>query len=258
MSKVSIIVPVSRNEEPWLAQALESIETQTYGDIELIVESDPEGTGAAATRNRGLDKAAGEFIAFCDADDYLEPRAIEAMVFDSIGVEMVIGSFRKFGDFDQLVKGSTETMNRKRLAKYCLGNLRNPRSNQILSGCWAKLYRRELIGRFPALTTAEDMAFNYDYLTRCENVRFLSMIVYNNRKRTGSLSTTFNESDKPGLFGFLLALRYVRTFLKEFYSDDEIESGIDNSKVYHSLLYFTRICQQTGKPMREMLMELYP
>ena len=257
MAKVSLIVPVY-NADDWFPECLASIRAQTYGDVELIVIDDPEGTGAGCARNRGLEKATGDYIAFCDADDYLEPDAIERMVHVATGVEMVIGSFRKFGDFDQRVSHHTETMNRRKVAKYCLGNLRSPRSNQMLSGCWAKLYRRELVGRFPALTTAEDMAFNYDYLKRCENVRFLNSIVYHNRKRKGSLSTTFNENDKPGLFGFLLALRYVRTFLEEFYEDEEIENAIDNSKVYHTMLYYMRICQQTGKPMRDVLMELYP
>lgn len=257
MAKVSVIVPVLRHDE--LAEgAIASVKMQTYADIELIVIDDSGATGAAAARNRGLEQASGEFVAFCDSDDLMPVGAVEWMVRAMKDADMVVGSFRKFGNFEQSVAMNDETMTRQEVAEYCMGNLRKPRSNQGLSGCWAKLYRRDLIGRFPPLTTAEDMAFNYDYLKRCEKVRFLGRLVYHNRKRDGSLSTTFNENDKPGLFGFLPALRYVRTFLEEFYGDDEIEAAIDNSKVYHSLLYFMRICHHRGRTMKETLLELYP
>lgn len=251
--QTSVIVPVY-NAEKWIDQALASIPE----DVELIVIDDAQGTGAAAARNRGLELAKGEFVAFCDADDYLEPGAIACMVNAMDGVDMVVGSFRKFGEFEATVTYPTTKWNMAEVGRYAITNLLQPRHNQMLSGCWAKLYKRELVGRFPALTTAEDMAFNFDYLTRCKSVRFVSDIVYNNRKHAGSLSTTFDERDKPGLFGFLQALRYVKRFLAEFYDDGFIEDAIDNSKVYHSMLYFSRICQQTGWPMREALMRLYP
>lgn len=255
--RVSVIVPAYK-AEAWITQCLASIRGQTFKDIELIVIDDPEGTGAGAARNRGLDKATGEYVVFCDADDYLEPDAIEKLVSASFSVDMVVGSFRKFGEFEAVVRHDTKAMSMKEVADYVLGNLQNPRQNQILSGCWAKLYKRDLVGKFPRLTTAEDMAFNFDYLTRCKSVAFISDIVYHNRKRQGSLSTTFDEKDKPGLFGFLEALNYVEGFLAPFYYGAKIKPAIDNSKVYHTMLYFMRICQQTGWTMREAMSRLYP
>lgn len=239
-SKVSLIVPVYK-AEPWFDECMASIRAQTYKDIELIVIDDKEGTGASAARNRGLKKATGDFVAFCDADDYLEPTAVEKMVAASDGVDMVCGSFRKFGTFEQIVQHETKTLAIREVAEYVLGNLCNPRSNQMLSGCWAKLYHRDRIGMFPDLTTAEDMAFNFHYLFRCDSVRFLSDIVYNNRKRDGSLSTTFDLNNKEGLFGFLGGLKYVQSFLYGRYNADEITRAIDIAKVYHSMLYAQRI-----------------
>jgi glycosyltransferase involved in cell wall biosynthesis len=256
-SKVSLIVPVYK-AEPWIDECMASIRAQTYKDVELIVIDDQEGTGAAAARNRGLDGATGEYVMFCDADDYLEPDAIKNLVAAIEGVDMVVGSFRKFGTFSSTVEHETAKLSKHQVAEYVMGNLLSPRSNQMFSGCWAKLYRRDRIGKFPNLTTAEDMAFNFNYLRGCDSVRFLSDIVYNNRKRPGSLSTTFDVNNKPGLFGFLGGLKYVRSFLYGRYGEAEIEKAIDNSKVYHSLLYFTRICDQTGWTMREALMRIYP
>lgn len=255
---VSLIVPVSRNEEPFLAQALESADAQTYRDIETIVETDPDGTGAAATRNRGLAKASGEYVAFCDADDYMEPDAIERMVEAMDGTAMVAGSFRKFGLFEMKVQHEPATKGPEELASYVMGNLRNPRSNQMLSGCWAKLYRRRLVTRFPAFTTAEDLMFNFDYLHRHPKARFIPQIVYNNRKHAGSLTTTFDERNKHALFEVVQALGSVEKFLRGHYPEEEIRRAVDNSKIYHAQLYFMRICAHTGKPMNEVFTTLYP
>ena len=255
-AKVSVIVPVYNDR--WLTQCLASIRAQTYKDIELIVIDDKQGSGAAAARNRGLDKVTGEFIAFCDADDYLAPDAIEKMVDAMDGVTMVAGAFRKFGNFEQIVSHSRSVLDNEQVAEYAMGNLLDPRKNQMLSGCWAKLYQRRRVGRFPDLTTAEDMAFNYDYLIRCKSIRFISDIVYYNRKHNGSLTTTFDENDKQGLFGFLEGLTYVEVFLSGIFHKDDVRRAIDNSKVYHSMLYFMRICKQTGEPMNEVFKSLYP
>ncbi len=254
---VSVIVPVHKAEE-WIDECLRSIRSQDYSDTELIVIDDQEGTGAANARNRGLAMAKGDFVLFVDADDYLEPGAIGALVDASDGVDLVIGSYRKFGNFSMAQRHRTQTMGLAEVAEYALSNLKNPRENQMLSPCWAKLYRRELVREFPALTTAEDMAFNYDYLTRCRQVRFIERIVYHNRKHDGSLTTTFDEDNKPGLFGFLGGLRYMEKFLSSYYGADEIVKAVDNAKVYHSLLYFMRICAQLGVPQREAFMKLYP
>lgn len=258
---VSLIVPVYK-AEPWIKECMDSIHAQTYKDIEVIVEPDPQATGAAAARNRGLAKATGEYVAFCDADDYLAPHAIEQMVEAIDGVDMVCGSFIKFGAFEQGVTHLGARLSRKRVAEYAMENMKNPRSHQMLSGCWAKLYRRNMCGNFPLLTTAEDMAFNYDYLRLCtRDVRFIPDVVYHNRKHGGTLSTTFNENDRRGLFGFLEALKYVDAFLRENLGQgmaNEITDAVDSSKVYHSILYFSRICEQRGGTMRENLLRLYP
>lgn len=254
--KVSLIVPVYRAED-WINECMASIRAQTYKDVELIVIDDPQGSGAGAARNRGLEKATGEYVAFCDADDYLAHDALEKMVAAIDGVDMVCGSFRKFGEFSSIVSHQTMRLSIDQLADYAMRNLMQPMQYQMMSGCWAKLYRRDMVSPFPEITTAEDMAFNYRYLMNCNSVAFLGDIVYHNRKRQGSLSTTFDARNRTGLFGYLEALKYVARFLEAFYLKDEIERAVDSSKVYHSMLYFLRICQQEGGEPREVLKRLY-
>ena len=89
---ISVIIPVF-NVRPYLAKALESVIRQTYSHLEIIVVDDgstdgsgdicdefaarderikvihQENRGLSAARNAGLDRAAGEYIAFLDSDD---------------------------------------------------------------------------------------------------------------------------------------------------------------------------------------------
>ena len=103
MPKVSVIIPVY-NVEAYLRQCLDSVVNQTLKDIEIICVDDgstdgsaailkeyatkderikiltQSNSGAGAARNAGIARATGEWITFSDADDWIEPDAIEKMV----------------------------------------------------------------------------------------------------------------------------------------------------------------------------------
>lgn len=105
--KVSVIIPIY-NTEKYLEKCLESIRTQIYSDIEVIMVNDgstdgsknmansyaerdnrfrlfsQENAGVSAARNHGLDVAEGEYILFVDSDDWLEPQMIEKLVYNMI------------------------------------------------------------------------------------------------------------------------------------------------------------------------------
>jgi glycosyltransferase involved in cell wall biosynthesis len=96
-SLISCIVPVF-NGELYIAEALESILSQTYRPLQIIVADDgsSDGTaavvarygtqvhylsqsnsGAAAARNLGLSASLGDFVAFLDADDLWHAEKLE-------------------------------------------------------------------------------------------------------------------------------------------------------------------------------------
>lgn len=100
MPRVSLIIP-AYNGERFIAAALDSILGQTYRNFEIIVVNDgsTDGTanvlqhyhaqvhwinqmnqGVAVARNRGLEVAQGEFVAFLDQDDVLLPDKLAVQV----------------------------------------------------------------------------------------------------------------------------------------------------------------------------------
>ncbi len=99
---ISIVMP-AYNAEKYLADAIESILTQSFKDIEVIVVDDastdrtleiaqkfqqqdkrlryivlPTNQGVSAARNHGLASAGGEFVCFSDADDLSLPTRLQA------------------------------------------------------------------------------------------------------------------------------------------------------------------------------------
>ena len=96
---VSVIIPCY-NHAQFLAQAVESVLTQSYSDFEIIVVDDgstdnttevvrrhspvryvyQENAGLSSARNTGLRHSRGKFLVFLDADDRLLPHALETGV----------------------------------------------------------------------------------------------------------------------------------------------------------------------------------
>jgi glycosyltransferase involved in cell wall biosynthesis len=97
--RVSVVMPCY-NGERFVAAAIDSVLTQTFEDIELIVVDDgstdaslevirgygdrvrlltQRNQGPSSARNQGIFAATGEYVAFLDADDWWEPRFAEVM-----------------------------------------------------------------------------------------------------------------------------------------------------------------------------------
>ena len=106
MLRISVIVPVY-NVKPYLEPCILSILNQQYDDFECILINDgstdgseelcnelqlldsriqiihQSNQGVSAARNRGLDTATGEYVAFIDSDDWIDPDSLQRL-WDSI------------------------------------------------------------------------------------------------------------------------------------------------------------------------------
>lgn len=128
---VSVIV-TTFNRKEYLSKTIKSVLNQTYSDIELIVvdnfsnydffnlvnsfndsrikgfQNSNKGI-ISVNRNYGIRKAKGEFIAFCDDDDFWSKNKLENQldIFSKKNIGMVSCSMKKFSQnkfFDQSLK----------------------------------------------------------------------------------------------------------------------------------------------------------
>ena len=81
MADVSVIVPTTRPH--LLPLTLKSVDAQTDAAREVIVLEDREREGPAVVRNRGAERAQGEFLAFLDDDDVWAPQFLERVTVPS-------------------------------------------------------------------------------------------------------------------------------------------------------------------------------
>ena len=100
MEKISVIIP-AYNAEKYLEQCVESVRTQIYNNIEIIIVNDGStdrtaeiierlkekdsrirtlhkriNEGIGATRNSALELVTGQYILFLDSDDWIDPNHI--------------------------------------------------------------------------------------------------------------------------------------------------------------------------------------
>lgn len=101
---VSVIIPIYNTEKERLLECFESIQKQTYRNVEVVIVDDgsrdetaaflddyvdglrswhvahEKNGGVSRARNKGLELAAGKYIQFVDGDDALKSEAIELCV----------------------------------------------------------------------------------------------------------------------------------------------------------------------------------
>jgi glycosyltransferase involved in cell wall biosynthesis len=122
---ISIIIPV-HNGDRYLAEAINSVLAQNYSNLELIIIDDgstdqssaiaqgygavvhyeyQQQQGAGAARNRGVELATGEFLAFLDADDLWVVNKLTSQISafeDEPTLEAIFGQVQQFHSPDLL------------------------------------------------------------------------------------------------------------------------------------------------------------
>lgn len=186
---ISVIVPV-RNGASYIGRCLDSVLTNTYTDIELIVvengstdgtlalcraygQRDPrvrvltsDTSGQSRARNLGLEAASGEWIAFADADDYVSPLLYETLLRTAQRTEsdFVFCGFVQGCETDYAFPAPDGKASPCTTDAYYAGMY--PDALYAYNVVWNKLIRRGVIGdtRFDeTLSFAEDRGF----ISRC-------------------------------------------------------------------------------------------
>lgn len=220
---VSVIIPIY-GVEPYLDRCVHSVVNQTYRDLEIILVDDggkdqcpvmcdawaerdsrvrvihkPNG-GLSSARNAGLDVAVGEFIAFVDGDDYVEPGYIAIMADAMRDVQVDLAMCSVFHeDIDDRAVAQTAPVRREEYApvtdirRTCSGldcmRQRGDENGMDNVVAWNKLYRRSLWDgiRYPLGKIHEDEFVTYRIFGRARAAVLLPERLYHYIERDGSI-----------------------------------------------------------------------
>ncbi len=207
MPKISVIIP-TYNRKVLLREAVESVQRQTWKDLEILVIDDgsTDGTeqeisavddgrlryfwkkngGVSSARNLGLREAKGEYIAFLDSDDLYVPDYLETMV------SLLEGSPEYGVAYASVTMEHPDGSRQERMNdKYaCSGWIVRPLFCCFFVYCQGSLIRRELLDGFffdESLELAEDQDFFLRLSTRTQFL-FVPQTFVIRRSQTESLS----------------------------------------------------------------------
>lgn len=235
---LSVIVPVY-NVEAYLARCLDSILAQNLDAMEVILvddgSTDSSGTicdsyaakdprvrvihkengGLSSARNAGLDICRGEYIAFVDSDDWIEPDAYENMMQTAreLDVKLVCGGrYDVSGRTGQKKPGLCPPKTEKISSEELVGRIFT--WDQCDSSACDKLFHRSLLEtwRFPLGKVCEDVPVMYRIILQTDWVAVYSRPVYNYFHRHGSI-TNASVSDKT--FHFLEHTEVIYPYIRQ-------------------------------------------
>lgn len=266
MDLISIIVPIY-NAEQYIKRCVESIQRQTYTELEIILIDDGspdrcgeicdslaaederikvihksnEGQGYA--RNDGLKLASGKYVAFIDADDYIDITHIEKLYYSikENNADTAMGSL-------SYKKGRTEAIKRSlyledrvyegnEVIDCILLSLIGPDVNCKRDVCvdasaCINLYSKEIIDSNNVTFTnvkqavSEDLFFNIRYFYYAKKVAVIKEYGYYYFENSGSETRKYDYEYYTRTFNF-----YVKMYeqIKEFKLQDRVGLRADRT-----------------------------
>lgn len=198
---ISVIIPMY-NAEKTIKRTLNSLLSQTFSNIEIIVVDDgstdasasivkqydsrvkyfyQSNSGVSSARNKGIQMATGEYVAFCDSDDIYQPDAMQLLFDASNCADMVVGGVKKYfpTHIEETQIGTVYANSYEEIAKVIVAMTDSFMINQM----WGKLFRRMLIienGIYlkETMDCGEDMDFVCRFCQHINSVQTLSDMVY--------------------------------------------------------------------------------
>lgn len=221
--KVSIIVPVY-NAEKYIERCIKSLIGQTYKNIEIILINDgsedkslnilrnfenidkritlinQENSGPSKARNLGIKKSTGDYIAFIDADDYVELNYIEKMIKQSncFKSDMIVCNYkevRKEGEIPSNIFTFINNGEAYDCDINCIGEVLCGRGGLV----WGKLLKSSIIKenkiRFDEnISMCEDLLFTLEFIKNTKVVSKIDDYLYiHNKYNDESITAKYNK-----------------------------------------------------------------
>lgn len=253
MLKLSIIVP-AYNAARDIERCLDSLLDQDFNDdYEIIVVNDgskdntavildgyqkrypgvfhiitKENGGLPSARNAGMDAARGQWICFCDSDDYIKKNALSYVVNNFVDDSIDICTFytvtldaialKTFKDTEEVIgkiiyEGTTVERYAKANPSFVVNNV----------------YRNDAIRdiRFRPATMCEDMIFNLEVYMKDLRIRCTDTKVYYYTVSDGQLTRKRDpKTMRAAMSSYEMLFDLAKRFQKEK-NDDSLSRGLD-------------------------------
>lgn len=239
---ISVIIPVF-NAEQYLDHCIESVLSQTYQSLEIILIDDgstdrsadicdryvkmddrvryihQHNLGVSAARNNGLKEARGKYICFVDSDDLLHPQFLEIAVramleYDVLLVKAECAVFQgedelSFSDLDVETIPQHVVSGREMLLRSF-----EP-TRKTICAVWASLYERSLLQdlSFDENHLHEDFLFTFEVCARAKTVVSIDTVAYGYRQHGNSICHSKEFGRRQ--YDFLLVRVFGIEFLKQ-------------------------------------------
>lgn len=264
--KLSIIVPVY-NVEKYLNKCLDSLVNQELKDMEIIVVNDgspdrsqkiiedyerrfpfvkgfvKENGGLSDARNYGIERAAGEYIAFVDSDDYVEKAMYQTMLrkAEEGDFDIVVCDFEEV--YLSAVRRGYSRLKEDLLTKTAV----KEHMNDIYPSAWNKIYKRKLFEkiRFKKNVWFEDVEMLYRMLPLVESVGVVHQAFYKYVQRQGSIS----KSSDARIFHYIDNWNGIIRYYKENDLFDEYHCELEYNYVRYLYATFIKTALKMDKVM---------
>ncbi|NLI55330.1 MAG: glycosyltransferase family 2 protein [Clostridiales bacterium] len=252
---VSVIVPIY-GAESYLPRCLDSILAQSYGRFELILIEDgsPAGcpricdayaaadarvrvfhqpnAGVSAARNAGLNVAAGEYIAFVDADDWVEPEYLNYLLGLLRQVDAPLAACNHFvhADGRDIVKFSAKYKTRRMLKREAFESILYHLPPDVSP--WGKLYHRSLFEqlRYPEGRIFEDTFLIADLLEAANRIVYGATPQYHYRFLANTIS---KGAFSPQKWDYVDAVEHMTSVVLT--SFPELKQGCERRQAHAAL-----------------------
>ena len=240
---ITVIVPVY-GVEKYLNKCVDSILNQTYSNIEVILIDDespdkcPEicdeyaandnrvkvihqkNAGQSAARNAGLDIAKGEYIAFVDSDDYVDPTFLEKMYrrISEDKSDLVACEYDVVDDSGNVIRNRTYLEHDKVISEETFWKLESTTHYMFCAALWNKLFKastwnrlRLKVGKY-----AEDSFAMTRYIAGMNKISVIKEPLYYYYQRDNSLVHSFSLKNLDAVEARLERCKY---FYKKGYKE---------------------------------------
>lgn len=273
--EISVIVPVY-NGEKYLRECIESILSQSFRNFELILVNDgstdnsenicneyvtndnrvkviskPNG-GASSARNLGIDNSVGNYIIFCDSDDWIEKEFIEILYrnIKENNCDIVYsGVYRDFYYDDKKIQNEVAGISEEKYIKIenlqeNLEYIMRTMSGPFLSP-WGKLYKADIIRNNKlyfdtSMICYEDHDFNLKFLMKCKSLYFSKEIKYHFRGMLGNGGIKKRKKNDL-VYEISMYHHQINKLLNKLKYNEELKEYIENTFIEHYKLVFQKI-----------------